>query len=357
MKRVLRVIGGILGVLLLVLAALGWYVSGLPWRNSCETAARAPSSEESNAAVATSQPVATRAAAAMLEAGGSAIDAAIAAALTLAVAEPGNSGLGGGGFALVYDPREARVRAFDFREQAPMALDLAKLTAAVKQQPNALRDGALAVAVPSEWQGLLELHRRYGKLPLATVAAPAIAAAQNGVEVTAEYCARCWVRSSVLKQSPEAKRIFMTSLGVCPLPGWTLRQPELAETLTQLTSGVTPKSFDEVVGTKMVALVQGGGSSMTEADLARPRVVERTPVEGTFKGRRLVSMPLPSSGGLLVIQILQTYEQARARLPAANPQRLFVEASRLAFFDRARAFGDPDFVKVDSTVRVERVRG
>jgi len=111
-----------------------------------------------NTAVATSQPLATAAAATILRHGGTAVDAAIAAALALAVAEPGNSGLGGGGFALVYDPKDKRTTALDFRERAPIGLDLASLKDEVKENPDALRNGSLAVAVPSEWDGLLDLH-------------------------------------------------------------------------------------------------------------------------------------------------------------------------------------------------------
>src|SRR3954453_995319 len=162
MRRWLKRIGLVVGSLLCVLAALAWYVRGLPWRNRCaDPPVQRPSANAPfNSAVATSQPLATKAAADVLTEGGSAADAAIAAALMLTVAEPGNSGLGGGGFALVHDPKTDSDVALDFRERAPLDVDLAELKTAVKANSNALRTGPLAVAVPAEWQGLLELHHR-----------------------------------------------------------------------------------------------------------------------------------------------------------------------------------------------------
>jgi gamma-glutamyltranspeptidase/glutathione hydrolase len=347
LRRWLKRIGiGVAGLLCL-LGGLGWYLSGLPWRNRCGDApAMQPTAGAAlNSAVATSQPLATKAAADVLTEGGNAADAAIAAALMLAVAEPGNSGLGGGGFALVHDPKTERDVALDFRERAPLELDVAALKAAVKANPNALRNGALAVAVPAEWHGLLELHRRFGSLPLPRLARPAIAAARAGVEVGRDYCARCWVRFSAMHGEPDARRTFMTRTGgLCPLPGWRLRQPELAQTLSALSAD--PTSWDARVGRKMVAFLRSKGSRISAADLAAVRVIERPVVTGSFHGKRIVSMGPPSSGGVLVVELLQTYERMRARLPRANWLHLWVEASRLAFYDRARLLGDPDFVRV-----------
>src|SRR6185295_3461463 len=133
MRRWLKRIGVSLAILLCLLAGLAWYISGLPWRNRCgdPPIARPSAATPLNSAVATSQPLATKAAADVLTEGGSAADAAIAAALMLTVAEPGNSGLGGGGFALVHDPKADGDVALDFRERAPLELDVAELSAAV----------------------------------------------------------------------------------------------------------------------------------------------------------------------------------------------------------------------------------
>jgi gamma-glutamyltranspeptidase/glutathione hydrolase len=347
----LRRIGIALAALVGVLGALAWYVTGLPWRNRCGEApvpglASAPGAAAWNSAVATSQPLATRAAAAVLTEGGSAADAAIAAAMVLAVVEPGNSGLGGGGFALVHDPHTGRDVSLDFRERAPLGLDVVELQTALRKNPSTLRDGALAVAVPAEWPGLVQLHGRFGRLPLSRLARPAIDAASNGVAVGRDYSARCWVRLPVLRRDPDARRIFMGAAGLCPFPGWTLRQPELASTLAALTDEGHPASWDERVGTKMVAFLSSKGSRMAAQDLEQASVLERPVVSGHFRGRRIVGMGPPSSGGILVIGLLQSYERMRARFPQANRLHLWTEASRLAFYDRASLLGDPDFVNV-----------
>jgi gamma-glutamyltranspeptidase/glutathione hydrolase len=340
MRRWGKRIGWVLAAVVVALGGVAWYLKGLPWRNRCgQPIARA---QGGNSAVATSQPLATRAAAEVLHDGGSAADAAIAAALMLAVAEPGNSGLGGGGFALIHDPSSNQDLSLDFRERAPLGLDLAELTALVKKDPKALRNGPAAVAVPSEWAGLVELHRRFGRLPLSRLARDAIAAARDGIPVGTEYSARCWVRSTVMKG--DARRIFKTSSGLCPLPGWTLRQPELADTLRALTDEAHPRSWKELVGAKLPQLL---GGRISEKDLDAVSVVERPVVAGRFHDLRIVSMGPPSSGGFLVIALLQTYERMRQRLPRANWLHLWIEASRLVFKDRATLLGDPDQVKVD----------
>ncbi len=345
----LKRLGAAVAILAATLGASAWYLSGMPWRNRCSEPpfVRPELARNANTAVATSQPQATQAAAEVLTRGGTAVDAAIAAALMLAVVEPGNSGLGGGGLALVHDPKAQRDASFDFREHAPLALDLTKLKASVKADPSALRNGALAVAVPAEWQGLLELHRRFGRLPWSVLARPAIAAARAGISVGRDYSARCWLRLSALRRDRDARRIFLTEhAGLCPLPGWLLRQPELAHTLADLTDDAHPVDWDTAVGNKMVALLAQAGSSISQRDLAAPPVFERPVVTGHFHGRRIVGMGPPSSGGIIVIGLLQTYERLRERLPTANRLHLWTEASRLVFYDRARLLGDPDFVAV-----------
>jgi gamma-glutamyltranspeptidase/glutathione hydrolase len=300
-----------------------------------------------NAAVATSQPLATRAAADVLKEGGSAVDAAIAAALMLSVVEPGNSGLGGGGFALVHDPATGRDVSLDFRERAPVGLDPVDLKSRTLARTASLRDGPLAVAVPAEWSGLEELHRRFGRLPMPRLARPAVDAARAGVPVDKDYCARCWVRIAALRRDPDARRTFLGAAGLCPFPGWTLRQPELAETLSALAADTSPAAWNDRVGEKMVAFLASRGSPMSERDLqAGSVVVERPTVEGRFQGKRIVGIGPPSSGGVLVVGLLQAYERMRAKMPQADWLHLWVEASRLAFYDRAALLGDPDFVGV-----------
>jgi gamma-glutamyltranspeptidase/glutathione hydrolase len=181
---------------------------------------------------------------------------------------------------------------------------------------------------------------------MSRLARPAIDAARNGIQVGRDYSARCWVRIAALRADPEARHTFMNRAGVCPLPGWTLRQPALADTLAALTGDQQPKSWSELVGDKMVAFLAQKGSRMSARDLAAVTVVERPVVEGHFLGRRIVSMGPPSSGGVLVVALLQSYEKMRERLPEANWLHLWTEASRMVFYDRAQLLGDPDLVEV-----------
>lgn len=312
------------------------------WFGGCAGPIEA-ASPGANVGVATSRPEATTSALRILRSGGNAVDAAISAALVLAVVEPANSGLGGGGFALVREPKSAEPRAFDFRERAPLGLDVAALRALLEREPQALRHSAHAVAVPAEWEGLVELRRRYGSQPLAALTEDAVRFAEEGFLVNPEYTARCVVVVEALRKNTETKRLFLDERGECLRPGARVVQRELAETLRRLGRG---ESFRSVVGDRMVAHLRTAGSPMTEADLAAISVRERAPVVGEFAGRRIVSMPPPSSGGILVVGILQTYEEARRRLPEAPALHLWTQVSRAAFFDRARFLGDPAFAKV-----------
>jgi gamma-glutamyltranspeptidase/glutathione hydrolase len=326
------------------------HITSAPWRRHEEGHADSPTQgPRANAAVATSHPMATRAAHAVLAEGGTAADAALAAALVLGVVEPYNAGLGGGGFVLVHDGRTGEDWSLDFRERAPAALDRDRLIDAVVKNPSALRDGALAVAIPGEWSGLVALHRKYGRLPMSRLARPAIAHAQNGIAVDADYSMRCLFRMGALRADAESRHTLLGTAGICPLAGWTLRQPELAKTLAALTDDTHPASWADRVARPMVEYLAGLGAAASAADAVEPTPVERRTVSGTFHGYRVVSMGPPSSGGLIVISWLQTYERARRRLPDADRLHLWIDAARLSYRDRAELMGDPDFVDVPST--------
>lgn len=281
----------------------------------------------------------------MLEEGGSAVDAAVTAALMLGVVDPFNSGLGGGGFALVYEKASGRVRSFDFRERAPAALEASKVETAVRADENTLRNGARAVAVPAEWAGLLALYRLYGKLPLPRLAAPAVERARLGFAVDEGYVLRCFARIFALRADEDARRIFLGAGGICPLVGKPLTQPELARTMETLAARSDLATWSDLVAKPMVEAVARHGGWMTAADAAEPTVTEREPVTGAFHGYRIASMAPPSSGGTIVIGLLQTYERERSRLPNANRMHLWIEAARMSFYDRAFQLGDPDYVE------------
>lgn len=305
-----------------------------------------PRPSPTSQAVATSHPLATGSAARILRTGGSAVDAAIAAAFVLNATEPWNSGLGGGGFALVWEPRSGNAISLDFRETAPSGLQPGALGSAAAESPNALTDGALSVAVPGQWAGLVELHRRFGKLPLTTLAADAVRIAADGFPVSAAYGNRCKIRQRVIADDVAARRIFLRPDGSCPDAGEPLVQKDLSRTISTLARDGRPSAWADIAATLMVGRLNPDGNPVSIADIASYAPVEREPVRGRFMDREIVSMGPPSSGGIIVISLLQTYEATIRMNPDTNRQLLWIEASRLAFFDRAKLLGDPDFVHI-----------
>lgn len=297
----------------------------------CATAPR-PAEPSVSGAVAADHPLASRAGADVLRAGGNAVDAAIAAALSSGVVQPTGSGLGGGGFAVVVAP-DGTATTFDFREVAPGAatrdMYLPEGTSSTK--------GGLAVAVPSEGIGLATLHARLGEAPLATIAGPAIAQASGGFD-TGPHLA-----NALLKQ-PHMAAIFG--------PGNT--REGLAEALRAWVSTGGEAFRSGWVAQDMVDAARANGGILTMADLAAYTVVERAPLRGEWLGRTVVTMPPPSAGGIALLQMLGATE-------GVSDVHCAVEAAKHAMADRAAYGGDPAFVPVDvaglvSPARIAAIR-
>lgn len=283
----------------------------------------------------------------MLQQGGNAIDAAVATTLTISVVEPFSAGIGGGGFLLLRDGKTGAIKALDFRERAPLsATRNLYLDAAGKVRPNLSQDGHLAVATPGTIAGLVEVHRRYGKLPWKTVVAPSIALAKQGFPVSSKFVAAIDSSPALLK-NPAARQIF-TRNGTTLQPGDRLVQRDLALTLSAIAAD--PQSF--YTGTVAAAIVQdmkANGGLISPQDLQQYRPIWRNPVCGNFRSARICSMPPPSSGGVHLLQILNLIGDTDLKaLGWHNPDalHLMVEAMRIAYADRAEFLGDPDFVKV-----------
>ena len=303
--------------------------------------------------IATDSPLATDAGLAMLRAGGSAVDAAIAAQMVLTLVEPESTGIGGGGFMVLFDPKAKKVTSFDGRETAP-ASATPDMFLDANGKPRGHFDavpGGLSVGVPGDVAMLWLAHRKYGRLAWAKLFQPAIALAEKGFPVTRKLAME-------LKQFPQlAKmpdiRAYLYHADGTPLSeGENLKNPELAKTLRGIAKN-GPKGFYEgpvaqaIVDKVQHAPVNPGG--MTLADLENYQAKERAPVCGTYRSYRLCSIGPPSSGGIAVIQILDMLERFSSKdlQPETLSQaHLFAEANRLAFADRAKYLGDPDFVYV-----------
>ena len=311
-------------------------------------------------AVAAANPLATEAGYTLLRAGGSAVDAAIAVQMVLALVEPQSSGLGGGAFLLHFDGQ--RTQAFDGRETAP-----AGATPGLFLQPDgkplALRQaivGGRSVGVPGVLPMLALAHRQHGKLPWAQLFAPAIALATQGFAVSPRM-ASLLAAESDLKNDPVAARYFYDAQGQPWPAGHILRNPELAAVLQRIAKEGPDALTRGEVAQAMARTVQSHASNpgtLSLADLAQYQALEREPLcmrytvaQPTKRSYRLCGMPPPSSGMLAVGQILGMLARTpAASLPFSGTQpgadwlHLYTESARLAFADRAQYVGDPQFV-------------
>ncbi|HYO56476.1 gamma-glutamyltransferase [Archangium sp.] len=304
-------------------------------------------------AVATAHPVASEAALRMLEKGGNAVDAAVAAAFTLAVVGPYHSGIGGGGFALVHDAKTGGTQVLDFREVAPKAATRDMYLKDGQVVPGLSTDGATSVAVPGAAAGYLELLEKHGTLPRAVVLQPAIEAARNGFWVSPKYQVLATLRRDCLRQDPEAARIFLAKndqgeLDVPPI-GHLVRQPDLARTLSTLAKSGPKPFYSGPIAQAMVDTVKAGGGVLSLEDLKTYKTRAHAPLEGSYRGHRILTMPPPSAGGLTVVQVLGAMERLRPKgLDFREPEtlHLYTEAVRRVYVDRVKYLGDPAFVKI-----------
>ncbi len=299
------------------------------------------------AAVASAHPAATRAGIDILAAGGNAFDAAVAVGAALAVVEPYSSGLGGGGFWLLHRAADARTLMLDARERAPLAAHRAMYLDDQGQfVPERALDGPLAAGIPGLPAALTHLSTRYGRLPLGTTLAPAIALARDGVAVDRVYRDYAAFRRDTLRASPAASAQFLVE-GEPPPPGHLLRQPDLAATLDALVREGQAGFYAGPIAERLVTAVRAGGGIWTTDDLRDYQVIERAPISGTYRGWRLVSAAPPSSGGVLLIAMLNMLDTLDvAALTGVERTHALVEVMRRAYRERARALGDPDQVAV-----------
>lgn len=303
--------------------------------------------EVPEAAIASAHPLATQAGVEILNAGGNAFDAAVAVTAVLAVVEPYSSGIGGGGFWLLHRASDGRQIMLDGRERAPLKAHRDMyLDASGEVIPRISIDGALAAGIPGEPAALVHLTEQYGRLSLSKNLAPAIRLAGQGFPVDKIYRQMAGWRKQALMASPDATGIFLSNMEI-PEIGSVIKQADLAETLRALAEKGRAGFYRGAVAEKLVKGVQQAGGIWTLKDLAEYKIVEREPVKSEYKGMKIISASLPSSGGVVLTEMLNVLEGFDLqKLDDVTRLQVMAEAMRRAYRDRAEYLGDPDFVKI-----------
>lgn len=319
----------VIGLLLLLFPLLAWATPLKPRHN----------------AVASAQPYATQAGMQVMAEGGNAFDAAVAVSAALSVVEPYSSGIGGGGFWLLHDATNSKDIVVDGREYAPAAA-----TATMYQDkngnviPGASLNGPLSAAIPGEVAALAYINQHFGKLSLAQDLAPAIKLARDGFPLDRMFHEMLASREDKLKQWPAAWTVFYPN-GEVPPEGYLLKQLELANTLELIAKHGAAAFYTGALAEKMVDAVRAAGGIWSLEDLRDYRIKLRTPLTGDYRGMKIITVPPPSSGGIVMLEalnILSGYDLATDS--ELLRKHLIIEAMRFAFRDRAEYLGDPDFV-------------
>jgi gamma-glutamyltranspeptidase/glutathione hydrolase len=297
--------------------------------------------------VVSAQHLATEIGVDVLKKGGNAIDAAVAVGYALAVVYPAAGNLGGGGF-MTIQLADGRKTFLDFREKAPLAATAGMyLDAAGNVVKGATTTGQLAVAVPGTVSGLETALAKYGTMPRAELMAPAIRDAEEGFVLDAGDAEMFATATRAFKLDPPTAAIFLHD-GLPYGAGDRLRQPDLARTLRRISEAGAAGFYQGPVAQAIVAASRAGGGLIREADLVGYGTRELAPVECDYRGFHVVSAPPPSSGGVIVCEILNVLEGYPLKdwgFRSAQAVHVQIEAMRVAYRDRNSYLGDPDFVK------------
>ena len=327
---------------------------GLVLAVSLHGVAAAPVATGTGGAVATISAQASQAALAILNEGGNAVDAAVAAAATLGVTDPFSCGIGGGGFMVIYLARDKRVITIDHRETAPGSAgpQLFQHDGKPLDFEAAVASGA-AVGVPGTVRGWHEALERYGSMRFSQVLAPAIAVADKGFRVNANFSQLVGQNERKFRQFVPTSELYLHKGKALPA-GTLLRNPGMARAYREIARGGVKAFYEGPIARAIVDSVNRPPvakgyavrpGAMTMADLANYEARIRPALRSSYRGYELYGMPLPSSGGPTVAHALNILEGFNlASLPRAQAEHLYIEASRLAFADRSAYLADPEYV-------------
>ena len=299
-----------------------------------------------NGIVTSASKLASEAGVEALKAGGNAVDAAVATAFALAVTWPSAGNIGGGGF-MVYHGDDGHATTFDFREKAPLAAtERMYLSLDGNVVDNSNHIGPLAVGVPGTVAGLWKAHQELGSLPWADLVAPAVKLARDGISINYSLYTGFARSKPRFDQYPSSAAKFFKADGSLYELGETWRQPNLAHTLELIQNNGADGFYKGENAERLAGFMADIGGIITEEDLLKYESQEREPVRGTYRGYDIVSMPPPSSGGVVLVEmlnILEGFDLADMGHNSADYLHVLTETMRRAYADRAEHLGDPDF--------------
>ena len=301
-----------------------------------------------NGMVATQNFLATRIGVDILRQGGNAVDAGVAVGLALAVTLPRAGNVGGGGFILVHLAEENRTVAVDFRETAPAAAYADMFFGEDGEVDNEeYRFSHKSSAIPATVAGFDHLLREYGTMSWRDVAQPAIELARDGMVVWEDLAVNLARSKPRLSANPASRAKFYKPDGSNYEVGDLYRQPDLAWTLEQIAEGGADAFYKGEIARRIAADMAKHNGLITMEDLANYRVTEREPVRGTFRGYDIAAMSAPSSGGMHIVQMLNIFENFPLKemgYGSADAMHLMAESMKLAYADRSKYLGDPDYL-------------
>jgi gamma-glutamyltranspeptidase/glutathione hydrolase len=303
-----------------------------------------------NGMVASQERYATEAGLAVLKEGGNAVDAAVTIGFTLAVTLPEAGNIGGGGFMLVHLAKDNQTVAIDYREKAPIAATRDMfLNAQGEVDPEKSQYSYLAVGVPGTVAGLTMALEKYGTISLERALKPAIELAEKGFPVYEDLQKSLIAIKERMQASPASMAIFYKPGGVPYELGEILVQKDLARSLRLIAQDGSKAFYKGAIASAIVADMEANGGLITKEDLAAYKPVMREPIRGTYRGYEIYSMPLPSSGGVHLVQMLNLLEGfsiGELGHNTAQTIHLMAESMKMAYADRSKFLGDSDFVPV-----------